>query len=83
MNDRLIKQLGAHGNYLGNHSFAHLLYCDWNNRDSLLVTKRQFIGDLMGITSRHRQEGKKRIFYHLMNGITIQLLLGAGKWISN
>jgi endoglucanase len=42
----LIKQLRADGHYLGPHSDAHLLYCDWNNRDSLLVTKEQFITDL-------------------------------------
>ena len=42
----LIKQLQQQGNYLGPHSDRHLLYCDWNNRDSLLVTKSQFSGDL-------------------------------------
>jgi peptidoglycan/xylan/chitin deacetylase (PgdA/CDA1 family) len=42
----LIKRLSRQGNYLGPHSDQHLLYCDWNNRDSLLVTKSQFINDL-------------------------------------
>ncbi len=42
----LIKQLQQKGNYLGPHSDQHLLYCDWSNRDSLLVTKSQFTGDL-------------------------------------
>jgi len=41
-----IKQLYKNGNYLGPHSNDHLLYCDWNNRDSLLVTKQTFITDL-------------------------------------
>jgi len=31
---------------LGAHGDQHLLYCDWVKRDSLLVTKRQFIADL-------------------------------------
>mgnify|MGYP001308188652 FL=1 len=42
----LVKKLMAAGHYLGPHSDAHLLYCDWTNRDSLLVTKEQFIADL-------------------------------------
>jgi endoglucanase len=35
------------GHYLGPHSDKHLLYCDWTRRDSLLVTKKQFTGDLL------------------------------------
>jgi endoglucanase len=42
----LIKRLRQQGNYLGPHSDQHLLYCDWNKRDSLLVTKSQFTNDL-------------------------------------
>ena len=34
------------GHYLGAHSDKHLLYCDWNKRDSLLVTKDEFENDL-------------------------------------
>jgi peptidoglycan/xylan/chitin deacetylase (PgdA/CDA1 family) len=34
------------GHYLGAHSDKHLLYCDWSRRDSLLVTRKQFIDDL-------------------------------------
>lgn len=40
------KQLFADGNYIGSHSYGHLLYCDWTKRDSLLVTKQEFINDL-------------------------------------
>ena len=47
-NDKLIKKLARNGNFIGNHSYGHLLYCDWSNRDSLLVTKDEFIGDLFG-----------------------------------
>ncbi|RYG15115.1 MAG: cellulase, partial [Chitinophagaceae bacterium] len=36
---QLITKLKASGNYLGAHSNDHLLYADWKNRDSLLVTK--------------------------------------------
>ncbi len=40
--NRLIKD----GHYLGAHSDQHLLYCDWSNRDSLLITKELFHKDL-------------------------------------
>lgn len=42
----LILKLKKEGHYLGSHSDKHLLYCDWNKRDSLLVTKAQFDNDL-------------------------------------
>ncbi|MBO9729524.1 MAG: glycoside hydrolase family 9 protein [Chitinophaga sp.] len=42
----LIQQLKADGHYLGPHGDQHLLYCDWQQRDSLLVTKSQFLDDL-------------------------------------
>lgn len=41
-----IRQLYKEGHYLGPHSDKHLLYCDWNKRDSLLVTKEQFLQDM-------------------------------------
>lgn len=42
----LIKKLKNDGHYLGPHSDKHLLYCDWNKRDSLLITKTGFETDL-------------------------------------
>ncbi|WP_344768486.1 polysaccharide deacetylase family protein [Pedobacter ginsengiterrae] len=42
----LITNLKKEGHYLGSHSDKHLLYCDWNKRDSLLVTKMHFDTDL-------------------------------------
>lgn len=42
----LIKRLLADGHYLGAHSDRHLLYCAWEKRDSLLVTREQFEADL-------------------------------------
>ena len=44
--EKIIRSLLSDGHYLGAHSDRHLLYCDWNNRDSLLVTKEEFINDL-------------------------------------
>jgi len=43
---QIIISLRNDGHYLGGHSDQHLLYCAWENRDSLLVTKEQFIADL-------------------------------------
>jgi peptidoglycan/xylan/chitin deacetylase (PgdA/CDA1 family) len=45
-NRRPIFTLKSQGHYLGPHSDQHLLYCDWSRRDSLLVTKEQFVQDL-------------------------------------
>lgn len=42
----LIQALLTDGHYAGAHSDQHLLYCDWKNRDSLLVTRGQFLKDL-------------------------------------
>ncbi len=42
----LIRELKEDGHYLGPHSNGHLLYCDWSKRDSLLVTKEEFLRDL-------------------------------------
>ena len=44
----VITALKADGHYLGAHSNNHLLYCSWENRDSLLVTKAEFDDDLEG-----------------------------------
>ena len=43
----IIKKLKNGGNYLGSHSDKHLLYCDWDKRDSLLVTHKEFTEDLL------------------------------------
>jgi len=43
---RLITQLRRDGHYLGAHSDKHLLYCPWDKRDSLLVTRDSFQRDL-------------------------------------
>ncbi|MCK4748738.1 MAG: polysaccharide deacetylase family protein, partial [Bacteroidales bacterium] len=41
-----IKSMLSDGHYLGAHSDQHLLYCDWVNRDSLLVNRKEFELDL-------------------------------------
>lgn len=42
----IIEGLRADGHYLGAHSDRHLLYCPWENRDSLLVSRENFLQDL-------------------------------------
>ena len=53
--------------YLGPHSDEHLLYNDWNNRDSLLVTHEQFIADMQNnlntIQQQHHNNTSSAIFY--------------------
>ena len=46
-NRELISQLKSEGHYLGPHSDKHLLYCSWEDRDSLLVTKEEFTSDIL------------------------------------
>ncbi len=43
----LIRRLRRDGHYLGPHSDKHLLYCSWENRDTLLVTKDEFVSDIL------------------------------------
>ena len=54
---KIIKQLKKSGHYLGAHGDAHLLYCSWTNRDSLLVTKQQFSDDLLANYEKMQQFG--------------------------
>lgn len=42
----IIAGLKKDGHYLGAHSDKHLLYCSWENRDSLLISKEEFLADL-------------------------------------
>lgn len=42
----IIRQLKNDGHYLGPHSDDHLLYCDWNDRKKLLISKNEFMADL-------------------------------------
>jgi peptidoglycan/xylan/chitin deacetylase (PgdA/CDA1 family) len=42
----LIRSLIQDGHYLGPHSDKHLLYCAWERRDELLVSKAEFTDDI-------------------------------------
>ncbi len=43
----LVKGLIQDGHYLGPHSDKHLLYCSWQKRDELLVSKEEFTADIL------------------------------------
>ena len=45
-NVELVQNLVHDGHYLGPHSDKHLLYVAWENRDSTLITRQDFIKDL-------------------------------------
>ena len=64
---RLIKKLVKNRHYLGPHSDKHLLYCSWENRDSLLVSKEIFQKDLKQNLSilKNRTGLRTRIPYFL------------------
>jgi len=55
-----IKSLQKDGHYLGPHSDKHLLYNDWNKRDSLFVTNAVFQADLDANLACMEQLGIKR-----------------------
>ena len=63
----VIQKLKANGNYLGSHSDKHLLYCDWEKRDSLLVTRQQFEEDLQNSYRELKQWriDKNKAYYFL------------------
>ncbi len=56
-NSLLIRGLIADGHYLGAHSDGHLLYCAWENRDSLLVSRDEFLQDLWANYGEMRRFG--------------------------
>lgn len=64
---KIIRELKKNGNYLGSHSDKHLLCCDWDKRDSLLVTKQQFMNDVKNAYNELKRWGiqKKQAYYFL------------------
>ena len=53
----VVKRLVSEGHYVGSHSYGHLLYATWDNRDSLLVTKQEFQNDMVKSYSLLRSFG--------------------------
>lgn len=53
----VIQRLKAEGHYIGSHSYGHLLYSPWENRDSLLVTREEFENDMLKSYETMRKSG--------------------------
>ncbi len=56
----LINNLHRNGNYLGAHSDKHLLYCDWDKRDSIFVSADSFKADLSNNYKEMERNGIKK-----------------------
>ncbi|NDW13464.1 cellulase [Bacteroides sp. 214] len=42
----VVQQLKTEGHYIGAHSYAHPLYCSWEDRNNTLITYDEFVEDL-------------------------------------
>lgn len=56
----VVERLKTDGHYMGAHSDKHLLYTDWSDRDSLLVTEKQFKKDLLKNYKRMQRFGIRK-----------------------
>ena len=81
----LVNKLQQNGHYLGAHSDKHLLYCDWDKRDSLLVPNKCLLQICRQV---YKEMGKRKvlvinrhiIFYPRTNGTMTASHPGPGKW---
>jgi len=71
----LISKLIKSGNYMGPHSYEHLLYCDWNKRDSLFVNREKFTNDLLSNLDIMHSKG--------VNTIKIKYFLPPYEWYND
>jgi peptidoglycan/xylan/chitin deacetylase (PgdA/CDA1 family) len=53
----VVQRLLKEGHYVGSHSYGHLLYMPWENRDSLLVTRKEFEDDMLKSFELMRKAG--------------------------
>jgi endoglucanase len=60
----VIKTLINDGHFMGSHSDKHPLYCDWINRDSLLLSKCEFMADMEASYIELENYGIKRTDAH-------------------
>lgn len=65
--NNLIKSIKEQNHYLGAHSDRHLLYCDWEDRNRLLITKEAYRQDLAAnyIEMQRFGIGEKEAKYYL------------------
>ena len=53
----VVRRLVSEGHYVGSHSYGHLLYATWEDRDSMLVSKQEFQEDIVRSYSLLRSFG--------------------------
>jgi peptidoglycan/xylan/chitin deacetylase (PgdA/CDA1 family) len=63
----VVQQMRAEGHAIGPHSDRHLLYNSWENRDSLLVSEKEFRKDLKANMKELREAGtgKRKVKFFL------------------
>jgi len=52
-----VQHIRREGHYVGSHSYGHLLYMPWEDRDSMLVTREQFDQDMFKSYKLIREAG--------------------------
>jgi peptidoglycan/xylan/chitin deacetylase (PgdA/CDA1 family) len=72
---KIVQRLLNDKQFLGPHSYQHLLYCDWSKRDSLLVTGDDFTNDLMANLDIMYQRG--------INTINTKFFLPPYEWYND
>lgn len=71
----IIGKLIKNENYMGPHSYEHLLYCDWNKRDSLLVPQKEFTNDLLS--------NLDVMYGHSINTLKLKYFLPPYEWYND
>ncbi len=80
----VVKRLLDEGHFVGSHSYGHLLYMPWEDRDSLLVTHEEFENDMIKATrpsARQVSNTKTPSIFLLTNTITRKYLPGQRIWV--
>lgn len=84
---KLIKRIAKNGHYIGGHSDKHLLYCDWEKRDSLLHSSDEIRTDIQdNITELNKLGIYPTIFmppYEWHNAEVVQLASGVDQQTVN
>lgn len=80
-----MKRLLDEGHFVGSHSYGHLLYMPWEDRDSLLVTREEFENDMMkSYETLHKASIEYKdapVYIPLTNTITRKYPPGQRIWV--
>ncbi len=64
-NPNVVNAIKREGHYLGAHSDQHLLYCAWEKRDSTLVSKEEFVKDVVDNLAELKKQGIDHAPYYM------------------